>query len=268
MKIVSHNINGLNAYIKNNKLQQLMSEENADVYCFQEVKCSNEEKIKALFGDDVLNEYNVYNSINTQKKGYAGVTTLVRKSIDVIYTESVNPNRDSLSLYSEGRLFLVEFKDFILLNLYSINSGGEVKQHDRQIYELWLINYIYALQKVKPIILCGDLNVCATELDYWGNYKKAINSCPGLMEFEIKLIDYNITTNKLIDGFRHKHGDERKYSWFTNSKRKGTKQPWESRHGWRLDYFILSESLKDRIIDCDVREAWQKVDHSPIILEI
>ena len=268
MKIISHNINGLNAYVKNNKLKQLMEEENADIYCFQEVKCANESKINSLLGDEILNEYNVYNSINTYKKGYAGVTTLVKKDINVKTVEIINPSNTNLSGYAEGRLVIIEFDNFILLNLYNVNSGGEIKTKDRLIYDLWLISYISVLQKIKPIILCGDLNVCLTEFDYWGNYKKAINSGPGLMNFEINALSMNVNHNKLIDGFRYLHGDERKYSWFTRGTKKSKQQPWESRHGWRLDYFILSEILKDRIDECDIREAWNKVDHSPIILSI
>lgn len=268
MKIISHNINGLNAYIKNNKLKRLMSEENADVYCFQEVKCSTEEKIKSLLGNDILNEYNVYNSINNYKKGYAGVTTLVKKNINVKYTEVVNPIVDSLSEYSKGRLIVIEFDNFILLNLYNVNSGGDIKTKDRIIYDLWLLDYIASLQIIKPIILCGDLNVCMSELDYWGNYKKAIDSGPGLMKFEINAMNGIVSINKLIDGFRYLHKDDRKYSWYANGTKRSKMQPWEAHHGWRLDYFLVSNVLKDNIKECDIREAWNKVDHSPIILEI
>lgn len=268
MKLVSHNINGLNAYVKNNKLQKLMNEENADIYCFQEVKCSDEEKIKKLLGENILNEYNLYCSINTFKKGYAGVITLVRKNINILYGEAIEPEIEELSGYVGGRLITTEFNDFILLNLYNVNSGGEIKTNDRIIYDIYLISYIRLLQQIKPIILCGDLNVCLTENDYWGNYNKAIDSCPGLMSFEINAMTSNIVVNKLIDAFRCLHGDERKYSWFRNGRKNAKQQPWESRHGWRLDYFIISEALKDKIKDCDIREAWNKVDHSPIILEI
>ena len=268
MKIVSHNINGLNAYVKNEKLKKLMNEENADIYCFQEVKCSDENKIKLLIGNDILNEYNLFCSINTFKKGYAGVITLVRKNINVVFNDAVNPEIEELSGYAEGRLIINEFNNFILLNLYNINSGGEIKTRDRVIYDLWLISYINILQHIKPIILCGDLNVCHTKLDYWGNYDKSIDSCPGLMTFEINGMSSNVSINKLIDGFRYKHGYERKYSWFKSISKRSKQQPWESRHGWRLDYFMLSEMLKDKIKDCDIRETWNKIDHSPIILEI
>ena len=199
MKIISHNINGLNAYIKNGKFEKILKED-ADIYCFQEVKCANENKINSLLGNDVLNKYNIYNSINTFKKGYAGVTTLVKKNVNVRMSYSINPPNINLSGYAEGRLIITEFDNFILLNLYNINSGGEVKTKDRVIYDLWLINYISVLQKIKPIILCGDLNVCLTELDYWGNYEKALNSCPGLMIFEINEMTINVNDNKLIDG--------------------------------------------------------------------
>lgn len=267
MKIISHNINGLNAYVKNGKLEKILKED-ADIYCFQEVKCADENKIRNLFGNEVLEKYNIYNSINTFKKGYAGVTILVKKEIEVKTAESITPSNDNLSGYSEGRLYVLELNDVIILNIYSVNSAGEQKTKDRLLYELWLADFVKLLQKIKPIIICGDLNVCGTELDYWGNYEKARDSGPGLMTFEINLFKALLITNNLIDGFRYIHEDERKYSWFTNGRKKDAKQPWESRHGWRLDYFLLSNTLKDKINDCDIYEAWNHVDHSPIVLEI
>lgn len=264
MKIVSHNINGLNAYIKNGKLKRIL-EENADVYCFQEVKCSSVEKIKELLGD-VLDEYCVYNNINEKKKGYAGVTTLVRKNIDnQIITEDCDPLGINIGLneYGYGRAVLLEFKKFFLFNVYSVNSGN--KEKERLLYERNLNFYVKCLQKQKPVVICGDLNVCATELDYWGNYEKAKDSMPGLMKFEIEKFDELINEHKLYDTYRLKNGHKREYSWFSGMRRKTDKL---STHGWRLDYFLVSESLIDDIEDSQILEYWNTIDHSPITLII
>ena len=265
MKIVSHNINGLNAYIKNGKLDRLLNEVPADIYCFQEVKCSDEEKIVKLLGEEILNEYDVYSFINDFKKGYAGVSVLMKKDLKPIHVDTVNINNPNISGYAKGRLLVCEFDSFILLNLYSINSGGDIKTKDRLIFDTYLIKYIEAIQKIKPVVICGDLNVCSTEYDYWGNYEKAIGSMPGLMKFEINLFEAITQTNHLVDGFRHIHKNERKYSWIPT---RGKKSKDGKIHGWRLDYFLISADIVNKIKDCDVKEKWQEADHSPIILDI
>lgn len=264
MKIVSHNINGLNAYVNNGKLDRLM-QENADIYCLQEVKCSSEEKIKDLLAS-ILDEYNMYNNINESKKGYAGVTTLVRKSIDnQIISEDCNPLGIYIGLteYGHGRAVLHEFEKFFLLNVYSVNSGN--KQEERLKYERNLSLFTEALQKQKPIIICGDLNVCATELDYWGNYERAKDTMPGLMSFEISKFAELTRNHKLCDAYRLKNGHKREYSWFPPMRRK-TDKP--STHGWRLDYFLVSESLIDNVENSQILQHWNNNDHSPITLKI
>lgn len=274
MKIISHNINGLKSFMGSERSKIL--EERADVYCFQEVKCADEDKIKALLGD-ITSEYYVFNSVNTFKKGYAGVTTLVKKSINVNRWDAPIPldgmpglYPDGMSGYCEGRIVTVLFDDFCLLNIYSVNSAGEQKTQDRKLFETYLIKYINSLKEKysKPIIICGDLNVCSTEYDYWGNYKKVVNSGPGLMQFEIDAFANLTESCNLVDTYRMINGDKREYSWYGNARRKGVAAPWELRHGWKLDYFLVEESIKNRVVSADIYELYQHVDHSPISIEI
>ena len=105
------------------------------------------------------------------------------------------------------------------------------------------------------------MNVCSTELDYWGNYEKAIDTCAGLMQFEIDGFDKLVKTLSLTDTFRKTNGNERKYSWLSPFTRDKT-------HGWRLDYFLVSKDMNNLIISSDILENWQKNDHMPIVLEI
>lgn len=268
MKIISHNINGINSFMNSERYKIL--EENADVYCFQEVKCADENKISSLLGNDILSKYNVFNSVNTFKKGYAGVTTLVKKNINVFFVHIPDITGQNMSGYAEGRIITIVFDDFCLINIYSVNSAGEQKTNDRINFEKYLITYINFIKELskKPVIVCGDLNVCSTEYDYWGNYKKAINSGPGLMQFEIDACANLKEVCNLTDAYRYKNGNERKYSWYGNPRRKGVAAPWELRHGWRLDYFLVENSILNRVEDSDIYELYQHIDHSPISIEI
>jgi exodeoxyribonuclease-3 len=266
MKIVSHNINGLKAYMTSDRCRIL--NEGYEVYCFQEVKCSDNSGILGALGQDILNSYDVYSSINTFKKGYSGVTTLVRKDIPVLSFEIPVPCISGLSGYAEGRVVCIEFEDFYLINLYNINSGGEIKTKDRPLFEAYLIDYIKNKCGNKSFIISGDLNVCSTLYDYWGDYERSMDLCPGLMKFEVDLFQNLVKELDLVDSFRYFHTIDRKYSWYGASKRKGTREPWETGHGWRLDYFLVSSGLINKLVDSDILELYQHHDHSPIILEL
>ena len=162
-----------------------------------------------------------------------------------------------MSGYGEGRIVVTEFEKFYLINVYVVNSGG--KTNDRMQWDDNLIKYLNSLNK--PYIVCGDMNVCSTYKDYWGNYEKSIDTCAGLMKFEIDGFNKLINECNLVDIYRFLHKNERKYSWLSPFTKDTTK-------GWRLDYFLVSNELNKYILSSDVLENWQKNDHMPIILEI
>ena len=197
MRIISYNINGLGAFATKNKLSDLMNDFPADVYCFQEVK-TDAKKIDKILSTHTEG-YLYFGSVNEYKKGYAGVLTLVKESLknDICdwYEKVFNYNGDYT--YTAGRIVTIEFNKFYLVNVYVVNSGN--KEEIRKDFDIQFMEYLKSLPK--PYIVCGDFNVCATELDYWGNYKKAINSGPGLMDFEITGFDKLITECNLTDAF-------------------------------------------------------------------
>lgn len=259
MKIISHNINGINAYKNNGKLDKLI-ELNADVYCLQEVKKNDINDIEKILSGTPLENYIKHYSFSNFKKGYAGVLTLIRPELNIItehHPETDNMILENLSGYGEGRIVVTEFDKFYLINVYVINSGGKID--DREQWDSNLLNYLKTLNK--PFIICGDLNVCGEPKDFWGDYVNAINTCPGLMAFEIEGFSKLTKKYNLTDAFRYVHGDERKYSWLSPFTKDRT-------HGWRLDYFLMSDSLKNKIIDSDILNDWQKNDHMPITLNI
>lgn len=259
MKIISHNINGINAYKKNGKLDNII-ELNADIYCFQEVKKNDIKDIDKILQGTPLKNYIKHYSFSEFKKGYAGVLTLIKPDINVIaehHPENDNIILENLTGYGSGRIVTTEFDNFYLVNVYVVNSVG--KEFDRMWWDANLVKYLQTLNK--PYVLCGDMNVCSTELDYWGNYEKAIDTCAGLMQFEIDGFDKLVKTLSLTDTFRKMNGNERKYSWLSPFTRNKT-------HGWRLDYFLVSKDIDNLIISSDILENWQKNDHMPIVLEI
>ena len=259
MKIISHNINGINAYKKNGKLDNII-ELGADVYCFQEVKKNDIKDIDKLLKGTLLENYIKHYSFSEFKKGYAGVLTLIRPDINVIaehHPENDNMILENLSGYGSGRIVTTEFDKFYLVNVYVVNSGG--KEFDRMWWNANLVKYLQTINK--PYVLCGDMNVCSTYKDYWGNYEKSIDTCAGLMQFEIDGFNKLITECELIDTYRFLHENECKYSWLSPF----TKNP---DNGWRLDYFLVSKELNKYILSSDIFEKWQKNDHMPIELEI
>lgn len=270
MKIVSFNINGLNAFTNKGNLEKIISETNADVYCFQETKISSAkvEKMNNIFSK--FSDYVAYNNICTFKNGYAGVTVLVHNRIKDRVVKAYYPNIldnklfESYKNQGDGRITTIEFDTFYLVNAYVVNSGN--KQAERHAFDLMMIDYINSLNK--PCIYCGDMNVCATELDYWGNYNRAKNTMPGLYEFEIDDFALLLHNCKLIDTYRYKNPEKSEWSWYSPMHGYWEKPTWETRHGWRIDYFLVSENLKANIEESKIYEGWNKSDHSPIELNI
>ena len=264
MKIVSFNINGLNAFYSKGNLDKIISETYADIYCFQETKISSAkvEKMNDIFSK--FSSYTAYNNICTIKNGYAGVSVLVNKSLSnrVISVEYPNilENDITYNNYGNGRVVVIKFDEFYLINAYVINSGN--KHNARMAFDFAMTNYINSLDK--PCIYCGDMNVCASEHDYWGDYNKALNSSPGLYEFEIDDFAKTLNECKLVDTYRYKNGNKEEYTWYSPIG----KNAWLTRHGWRIDYFLVSDEIKDKVEYSKIYEGWNKIDHSPIELKI
>ena len=258
MKIISHNVNGLKSYINSGKLNALLKFD-ADIYCFQEVKVQDIDQLEDLL-EPYLDDYCVYSQECLTKKGYAGVLFMVKNDIN---HEAVYPE-DSLVFgdteYASGRIIQLDLDDNIsLINVYVVNSAK--KELERLLFDEKLKNYVKSLiEKGRKIILLGDMNVCSTELDFWGNYDIAKNLFPGLCKFEIDGFHDLLNECQLNDTFRMLHPDERKYSW-CSPKTKNDHQ------GWRLDYFLTTKDIN--IKESNIYQGWNTVgDHSPIELII
>ena len=159
---------------------------------------------------------------------------------------------------SEGRVITAEFDAFFVVNAYVPNSGQDLKRLDyRAQWDLEMLAYLKNLELEKPVIFCGDLNVCHQEIDI-ARPKANYNKTAGYTQVEIDGINRMIQSG-LVDTFRHLHPDEVKYSWW--SYRGGAR---EKNIGWRLDYFLVSQSLVPKVLDAYILNEIKGSDHCPV----
>ncbi len=159
---------------------------------------------------------------------------------------------------SEGRVICAEFDDYYLVTVYTPNSGSELKRLAyRQTWDADFLNYLKTLEQSKPVIVCGDLNVAHKDIDL-ARPKPNYNKSAGYMQEEIDGMD-NYHAAGFVDSFRSLN----KYTWW--SYRAGARQ---KNVGWRIDYFLVSEALKERIKTADIFDQIMGSDHCPVLLEI
>lgn len=253
MKIISFNVNGIRAIMKKDFVSDI-SNLNPDILCLQETKAQDDQVAEALEAD--FKDYHLFSN-SAEKKGYSGTAILSKqKPLSVSY-DIGEPEHDK-----EGRVIAAEFKEFYLVTVYVPNSGSELKRLDyRQEWDKALLNYLKKLEEKKPVIVCGDLNVAHREIDL-ARPKQNYNKHAGFMQEEIDGMDA-FTKNGFLDTFRWLHPETEKYSWW--SYRGGARQ---RNVGWRIDYFLASESLKEKIKEADILNDVHGSDHCPVLLQI
>lgn len=251
MRLVSWNVNGIRAVIKKDFLSLLANME-TDVLCLQETKAQDDQVLEALSD---LNDYHIYTN-SAVKKGYSGTAILSKiKPISVEYDLGIEEHDQ------EGRVIAAEYEDFILVTVYTPNSGSELKRLAyRQTWDKEFHDYLKQLETRKPVVVCGDLNVAHQDIDL-ARPKPNYNKSAGYMQEEIDGIQRYID-NGFIDSFRLIHPSTEKYSWW--SYRAGARA---RNVGWRIDYFLLSESLKSKVKDADILTEVMGSDHCPVQLD-
>lgn len=248
MKFISWNVNGLRACMKKGFEEYFISQD-ADFFSIQETKMQENQKTFSFEG-----YYEYWN--DADKKGYSGT---------LIYTKH-KPNKVTLGLpddgyNDEGRIITLEYDNFYLVNTYVPNSKRDLSRLDyRQIYEDRVRTYYNDLNKIKPVILCGDLNVAHNEIDL-KNYKTNKKNAGFTIEERSKLTE--LLDSGFTDTWRFQHPDEIKYSWWSYMFNSRTNNA-----GWRIDYFVISNSIKDKIFNTDIHTTTLGSDHCPVMLEI
>ena len=252
MNIISWNVNGIRAIVKKDFFETIKRLD-SDIFCLQETKAQDLEVEKAL---SPLNTYhNYFNSAD--KKGYSG-TTLLSKTKPIAMTDDMNVSEHD----SEGRIQCAEYPDFYLVNVYVPNSGQQLDRLDyRKKWDADFLSYLKNLEKTKPVIVCGDLNVAHTPIDL-KNDKANYNKTAGYTQIEIDGMD-NFINVGFVDSFRYLHPDEVAYTyWSYRFKAR------ERNTGWRIDYFLVSSKLVDKIKSVKIFPDVYGSDHCPIRLEI
>jgi len=252
MNIISWNVNGIRAVVKKDFFDSI-ARLNPDMLCLQETKAQDHEVENALLP---LNDYKVnYNSAD--KKGYSG-TAMASKSKSIKITHDMGIEEHD----TEGRVLCAEYPDFFLVNVYVPNSGQKLNRLNyRKQWDTDFLNYLKTLEKIKPVIACGDFNVAHRAIDL-KNDKANYNKTAGYTQIEIDGMD-NFIASGFVDSFRFLHPDEIAYTyWSYRFKAR------ERNTGWRIDYFLVNTSLADKIKKVTIYSDVFGSDHCPIGLEI
>jgi len=252
MRMISWNVNGLRAVMKKDFLPAMLAFE-PDVICLQETKAQPDQVLEALAE---LQGYHIFAN-SAVKKGYSGTAILSRQQPLSVALDMNMTEHDQ-----EGRVIAAEYPHWFLVTVYTPNSGSELKRLGyRQSWDRDFLQYIKQLEKRKPVIVCGDLNVAHTSLDL-ARPKENYNKSAGFMQEEIDGID-NLLKADLIDSFRYLHPKTARYSWW--SYRAGARA---KDVGWRIDYFLTSQILAKQISKAEILTQVQGSDHCPVLLEM
>ena len=253
MKLISWNVNGLRAAITKG-FADFFNEVNADIFCIQETKMQEEQ-----ITDEIRNIFKEYYSYwnSALKKGYSGTAVFTKeKPINVTYGIGIEEHD------KEGRVITLEYKEFYLVDCYTPNSKRELERLDyRQIWEDEIRKYLIKLDKEKPVIYCGDLNVAHEEIDL-KNPKTNTNNAGFTIEERTKMT--KLLESGFVDTFRFLYPDkEDAYTWWSYMFHAREKNV-----GWRIDYFITSKSISNKIVESTIYSDILGSDHCPIGLEI
>ena len=246
MKLVSWNVNGIRACL-NKGFLDFFKECDADIFSIQETKMQEGQ------ADIAIDGYHMYMN-SAEKKGYSG--TLIYSKKEPL---SIHYGLDNGKYNDEGRVITLEYDNFYLVNAYVPNSQDGLKRLDyRMIFEDDMRNYLLSLEK--PVIYCGDLNVAHEAIDI-KNPKANERNAGFTIEERNKMTD--LLKSGFIDSYRYLYPDKVEYSWWSyrfNARANNA--------GWRIDYFVLSESIKDKIRDAKIYTQIMGSDHAPVGLEI
>ena len=248
MRIISWNVNGLNACANRGSIAAI-GKENADIYCFQEVKASREKMPL------VLNGYNQFHSY-AEKKGYSGVSIFSKEKPLSVVEGIGNGDFDR-----EGRVITAEFEDFFMVNAYFPHANRELARLEFKLeFNRKFREFCKNLERMKPIVIASDFNVAHKGIDLANPRQNEGNA--GFTRQEREWFD-SLLKLGFIDTFREFNVDAGHYTWwpYMNDAR--------SRNiGWRIDYFVVSGSLKGRLISSKILKSIHGSDHCPIALEL
>lgn len=249
MKLISWNVNGLRAAVQKGFLDYF-NQEDADIFCLQETK------LQAGQIDLELNGYHQYWNY-AEKKGYSGTAIFTKKEpISVTYGLGIEEHD------KEGRVITLEFENFFMITVYTPNSQEALARLDyRMKWEDDFRAYLLKLNEIKPVIVCGDLNVAHQEIDLKNPKTNRKNA--GFSDEEREKMS-KLLESGFIDTFRYFYPElTGAYSWWSyrfNARKNNA--------GWRIDYFLVSERLKDSLENAEIHKDILGSDHCPVVLKL
>jgi exodeoxyribonuclease-3 len=273
MKLISWNIDSLNAALTSDSARALLSRDvlnsikdhNPDVIAFQETKLSSNGPTKKHIGilQEMFADYDFAwnSSVEPARKGYAGTMFLYKKVFKptVTHPEIGAPS----TMDSEGRIITLEFDDFFLTQVYTPNAGdGLNRLEERQIWDAKYADYLADLDQKKYVIATGDFNVAHKEIDL--AHPENNRRSAGFTDEERQGFT-NLLAKGFTDTFRYIHGDVTDtYTWWAQR----VKTSKINNSGWRIDYWLVSDRIADRVIRSEMIDSGSRQDHTPILLEI
>ena len=246
MKLISWNVNGLRACVTKG-FMDYFEEADADVFCIQESKLQEGQISLELEG---YHQYWNY----AEKKGYSGTAVFTKeKPLSVAYGMEIEKHDQ------EGRVITLEFKDFFLVTVYTPNAQEGLARLDyRMEWEDEFRGYLKKLDEQKPVIVCGDMNVAHQEIDL--KNPKTNRKSAGFSDQEREKFGCLLNAG-FIDTYRYLYPDKVEYSWWSYRFKAREKNA-----GWRIDYFLISEGLRDRLKDAKIHTSVMGSDHCPVEL--
>ena len=260
LKVIAWNVNSIRNLVDKQNVQEFLDSNNPDIFCMSETKLScpdlvvRQNLVQRIKGY----RYRYYSSCTT-RKGYSGTAIWSKKKpLAEIY------GLDNKEIENEGRVITLKFKDFILVHVYTPNSGQMLQRLDYRVNKwdpiFW--KHVEKMQKEKPVIVCGDLNVARYEIDLHSP-KTNLRSAGFTIE-ERNSSNSLIEELKLTDAFRHLNPDLKEvYSYWSYLRQSRAKNK-----GWRIDLFLISKELEKRLKNSTILTEQMGSDHAPIVLEL
>ena len=273
MKLISWNIDSLNAALTSDSARAQLSQavldtlaaEDADIIAIQETKLSAKGPTKKHL--EILNERfphykNTWrSSVEPARKGYAGTMFLYKEDLDPVVTFPEIGAPTTMDV--EGRMITLEFEDFFVTTVYTPNAGDGLKRlEDRQVWDRQYADYLAGLDAQKPVLATGDYNVAHEEIDLANPASN--RRSPGFTDEERAGFTH-LLSQGFTDTFRHLHGPvPGQYTWWAQR----SKTSKINNSGWRIDYWLVSDRLADKVTKSDMIDSGARQDHTPIVMEI
>ena len=261
MKIFSWNVNGLRAVLKKGAFQEFLAKYDPDIVCLQETK-AKQGQAEVDFEEYV----EIWNS--AERAGYSGTAIFTKVQPLSVRFGMFDEQNEGFAwvdefgdVRTEGRLLTAAVDDFYMVDAYVPNAKDSLERlrFRETVWDPALLNYLKELEKTKPVILCGDMNVAHKEIDL-ARPKQNVGHAGFTDEERQGMTNY--LAAGFVDSFRFKNPEKIKYSWWSYRGQARTNNV-----GWRIDYFLLSDSLKDKLVEAEICDEVMGSDHCPVMIE-